>query len=58
MSNGSPDDPSLFANSRRRIQLPDSVVDTQKDIGQTQGSYKRDDPLGPYINPREFTQTR
>lgn len=39
----------LYPVNRRRVELADSIVDARSDVGQTQGSYKRDETLGPYI---------
>jgi hypothetical protein len=51
---------TIFAgNAKKKIQLPDSVVDTRKDIGTIPGLYKTDDdgyrPYTIYGNSGEFS---
>lgn len=50
---------TIFAgNTKKKIQLPDSIVDTKKDIGTIPGLYKTDDDYRPYTiygNSGEFS---
>lgn len=50
---------TIFAgNAKKKIQLPDSVVDTRNDIGRIPGLYKNDDGYRPYTiygNAGEFS---
>lgn len=50
---------TIFAgNAKKKIQLPDSVVDTKKDIGTIPGLYRTDDGYRPYTiygNSGEFS---
>lgn len=40
---------TVFAgNAKKKIQLPDTVVDTRNDIGGVPGHYKNDDGFRPY----------
>lgn len=40
---------TVFAgNAKKKIQLPDTVVDTRNDIGSVPGHYKNDDGYRPY----------
>lgn len=46
---------TIFAgNGKKKIQLPDSVVDTRNDIGRIPGHYKNDDIYTIYGNSGEF----
>ncbi|KAG5681517.1 hypothetical protein PVAND_010943 [Polypedilum vanderplanki] len=36
---------TIFAGGKKKIQLPDSVVDTKKDVGRLPGLYKNDDTI-------------
>jgi hypothetical protein len=48
---------TIFAgNGKKKVQLPDSVVDNRKDIGRIPGLYKNDDNIFTiYGNAGEFT---
>lgn len=50
---------TIFAgNAKKKMQLPDSVVDTKKDIGTIPGLYRTDDGYRPYTiygNSGEFS---
>lgn len=50
---------TIFAdNAKKKIQLPDSVLDTRNDIGRIPGHYKNDDVYRPYTiygNSGEFS---
>lgn len=49
---------TIFAgNAKKKIQLPDTVVDTRNEIGSIPGLYKNDDGYRPYTiygNTGEF----
>lgn len=48
---------TIFANGKKKIQLPDSVVDIKNDIGTIPGLYKNDDNVYTiYGNSGEFSR--
>lgn len=39
---------SIFSSKRRKDQLPDSIIDSGKDVAGISGTYKANDAFKPY----------